>query len=273
MIAVAILLLAGWIGSVARSRSRPRPIDALAPGPSSTKDAALDRRKRYIAHFQRAFRFIHKEQNVVEADRILERLRVDPGQDDPRGFEWDYASRLAHREVSTLANDRGDVYCVRFSADGQMLASAGLDGTARIWEAATGQLRWILPHPTEVTWIEFSPDDRLAVTASADGAVRLWDVETGGAVGQPLSGHAGKEAVCVRFTPDGKRLVSGGRDGRLVVWEVATGRLLASRPTGLKELEGLDIPLDGSRIYVAGLSKPAPSASSPGSNAIAPIDR
>jgi eukaryotic-like serine/threonine-protein kinase len=252
MIAAAVLLLAGWIGSAARSPGRPRATDPPAPGPPIIEDAALARRKHYVADFQRAFRFVHEDQNVQEAERILDRCHVDPGQDDPRGFEWGYLKRLAHREVMTLRHDRGDVYCVRFSADGRTLASAGLDGTARIWEAATGRLRSILPHPKEVNWIELSPDDRLAATAADDGVIRLWDVETGRAVGQPLPGHSRKEAVCVRFTPDGKRLVSGGRDGRLVLWDVATGRVLNSRPSGLAELEGLDIPRDGSRIYTVG---------------------
>ena len=50
-----------------------------------------------------------------------------------------------------------------------MLASASKDGTARIWDAATGLLH--LPadrHDTEVSCVAFHPSGRVLLTACSD---------------------------------------------------------------------------------------------------------
>jgi WD40 repeat protein len=50
------------------------------------------------------------------------------------------------RPLATLQGNAGAVYCVGLSADGQLVASGGPDGTMRLWEASTGRLRATLQH-------------------------------------------------------------------------------------------------------------------------------
>ena len=62
-----------------------------------------------------------------------------------------------------------------FSPDGRLLATAGSDGTARLWDPSTGKHRRTLTGHLAVNSVAFSPDGRLLATAGDDGTARLWD--------------------------------------------------------------------------------------------------
>jgi WD40 repeat protein len=67
-----------------------------------------------------------------------------------------------------------------FAPSGKVIASAGTDGTVKIWEPETG--REILSWSTSkegVYGIAFSPDGRILATASGDGVLRLWESRSG----------------------------------------------------------------------------------------------
>ena len=72
---------------------------------------------------------------------------------------------------------------VAFSPDGRRLASAGDDGTVRLWDPATGaELAALTGHDDPVNAVAFSPDGRRLASAGDDGTVRLWDGKATGAL-------------------------------------------------------------------------------------------
>jgi WD40 repeat protein len=71
------------------------------------------------------------------------------------------------------------VWKVAWSRDGTRIATAGEDGTAKLWDAKTGEeLLTIIGHEGSVEGVAFNADGTLLATAGVDGTAKLWDVGT-----------------------------------------------------------------------------------------------
>ncbi len=126
-----------------------------------------------------------------------------------------------------------------------LVLTASEDGTARLWDAATGEPRTApLVHQGPVRTM-FSPDGSRVLTVSVDQTARLWDVKTGLPLGVslPLRGPV----VAAAFRPDGTTLVTGGQDKMVRFWEIPTA--VAGTPERLirwvEVLTGMELSPEG----------------------------
>ena len=173
--------------------------DHEPPGGRGTAPRPIDRRARYAIEVQHAARLIRENHDIRQAESILDRWAMPSSfvpDGDLRGFEWGYLKRQAHRELMTLRHEAGEVYCARFSPNGQWLLTAGQDGTARVWDAQKGSVHHVLRHSGEVNWADFAPDGRSVATAGDAGAISLWDLATGLRVVQITHAHRGEVELC-----------------------------------------------------------------------------
>ncbi len=118
------------------------------------------------------------------------------------------------------------VYAVAFSPDGRTVLTGSADGTARLWDAASGKLLHRLEHGQLVWSVAFSPDGATALTGSWDRTARLWKVATGESLGAPLD-HGG-QVRAVAFSPDGKAVLTGDANGVVQLWDAVSGKRFGS---------------------------------------------
>ena len=144
-------------------------------------------------------------------------------EEDLRGFEWYYLSRLYAENTSSqflLLEHNAGLGGIAFSPDGKTLATGCADHKARIWNVATGQqLVTFKGHADRIDEVAFSPDGKILATGSFDKTVKLWEAATG----QELFTLNTEYDSGIRFSPDGRALAVGNSKTTRF-WDVATGK-------------------------------------------------
>ena len=155
------------------------------------------------------------------------------------GAEANFAS------VSTLG--------VTFSPDGKTLAAAYQFYDVRVWDVATGKVRFTLSQGrtdfVTASAMQFSPDGKLLATGTDAGRVWLWDAATG-ELRVAFNGHTDAITSMV-FSPDDRTFVTASDDKSVRLWDVATGqeRMTLHGHTGA--VRSLAFAADGNTLATA----------------------
>ncbi|GIV19879.1 MAG: hypothetical protein KatS3mg023_1630 [Armatimonadota bacterium] len=134
------------------------------------------------------------------------------------------------RWVRFILGHSGEITCLAFSPDGQLLATGSNDHTVKIWRVSDGSLvRTLSGHPDERYYcVAFSPDGQMLASGTESGAIRIWDVSSGSIV-RTLT-EPDLMPATLAFSPDGQFLVAGARYSLssvdLLLWRVADGTLV-----------------------------------------------
>ncbi len=87
---------------------------------------------------------------------------------------WDVETR---QQIEQLRPDQNPVLTVAYAGNGKWIASGGVDGQARLWDAENRFEPMGAPlegHQNWVASVAFSPDDARILSGSWDGTLRLW---------------------------------------------------------------------------------------------------
>jgi WD40 repeat protein/tRNA A-37 threonylcarbamoyl transferase component Bud32/predicted esterase len=121
--------------------------------------------------------------------------------------------RLAVRPYARLPHADW-IWDVAYSPNGLYVASISKDGTARVWEARTGEA---LAPPFKPggfgRWLTFTPDSRRLLTLAVvegKGQLRAWDIATGQPAGPVLAANAEGWMTRLAVRPDGAVWVQTG---------------------------------------------------------------
>jgi WD40 repeat protein len=137
-----------------------------------------------------------------------------------------------------LVGHSGAVLCVDLDAAEELLASASVDGTVRVWRLASvteplqATCAAVLQHTAAVRCVAFDAGGARVATGCLAGVVRVWPAPRGPGACEPatlLRGHAGG-VRCVAFHPSQPHLLaSGSVEGDVRVWDVPSGSMLWAR--------------------------------------------
>jgi WD40 repeat protein len=130
-------------------------------------------------------------------------------------------------EATILAGNEGWVSAIAYSPDGQRLVTGSYDGSARVWDLASGRelLQLRAPHLQKphgyVMCVAISRDGRRIASGGGAMAV-LWDSATGELLKTFDAGDRTIDSCAI--SPDGRQLAVGYADARVRLWDLSEVR-------------------------------------------------
>lgn len=116
-----------------------------------------------------------------------------------------------------LQGHSDSVYALAFNGSGDLLYSAGRDGTVRAWDLETGsEAQRVGTHEGSVYALTLIESLGVLVSASADTTLKVWDLSTGACV-STLRGHS-SGVTALDWDEERGSLIAGGK-GDLMVWD------------------------------------------------------
>lgn len=149
----------------------------------------------------------------VSCVRMLSGERVLTAAHDGTVKMWDVRTDTC---VATVGRCSSAVLCMEYDDSAGMLAAAGRDAIANIWDIRSGrQMHKLLGHTKWIRSIRMVGDT--VITGSDDWTARMWSVSRG-TCDAVLACHAGP-ILCVEYSVLDKGIITGSTDGLLRFWE------------------------------------------------------
>ncbi|EIN07189.1 WD40 repeat-like protein [Punctularia strigosozonata HHB-11173 SS5] len=168
-----------------------------------------------------------------------------------------------------LEGHTDEVWNLKWSHDGQFLATVSKDQTAIIWkvgpeeDAATrecSQVFVLRDHEYEVGCLAWSIDDKVLLTG-ADHVITRWNAQTGACMGKLPSAHH-ETVTALVWLPDGSGFISGALDRKIILWD-ADGKQRDNWGTTAIRVTDLAVTPDLTRVVAVGMYH-VPTVPNPG---------
>ena len=130
-------------------------------------------------------------------------------------------------ERNRLEKHKDEVTDVSFSPEGNIIATASKDKTAKLWSLDGKEITTLQGHEALVSKVRFSPTGKIIATASWDGTVKLWTRE-GKLVTTLKENNKKLDSVYgLDFSPDGQTIFTADSGGNVKIWTIK-GELIKS---------------------------------------------
>jgi hypothetical protein len=188
---------------------------------------------------------------VFEGKAPLAATPVAPDAEPVAPNSADFPPSYWETEVFALSGLGGAVLSAAFSPDGKRFVTGSVDGTAQVWETATGRrLATLTGHGGYIAGVGFSPDGARVVTAGSDRTVRTWV-----ASGRPLTTLRGHDTIvsAAAFSPDGGQIVTASWDKTARIWDALSGEVQRKLSGHEDQLRDAAFSPDSTRIVTASM--------------------
>ena len=193
---------------------------AVVANEETERQRAAAEQSAYVANIATAAMALDR----VDTSELITRLDACP--EGLRGFEWRLLKALSDQADVVLRGHSAVTWIVRFHPSGEQIATGSQDGTVRLWDASTGDCRFVLKDlRSTVHSVDYSDDGERVAAGAENGRVCVWNSGTGVLVSE-LRGHTVGPVGSVAFAPCSRRLVTTATDATTRLWDGDTGEEL-----------------------------------------------
>jgi RNA polymerase sigma factor (sigma-70 family) len=156
-------------------------------------------------------------------------------------------------ETKCVQAHKGAVVDVRYSPNGDTLASAGVDHAFRMWRGTTlKRTHELVLRDVEPRTVAFTVEGRAVAAGNSRDSVKLWlDLVPARQVPNQQFACSLENVGPVVLSPDARNLAVGAPDASVAVWEVSTGRALYKLAGSKGRVRSISFSADG-RTVAAG---------------------
>ena len=140
------------------------------------------------------------------------------------------------KPVDLWETERGAVTALKFSPNGELLATGNWDGGVKVWDVKNhrclAEMQWTGQFD-RASELVFSPDGQcLASSGGRYDAIYIWHPETGEQIAkfivdEELQPRHRPSSIPLTFSPDGKLLIGATPENTFSVWDIETGERIA----------------------------------------------
>ena len=154
------------------------------------------------------------------------------------------------RLLKTLTGHSGEVRSVAVSRNNNIIASASMDKTLKLWRQQDGTLIKTLNHFSQgVSTTAFSPNSHHIASGGFNNNIEIWNLD--GSLVKRLKGH-NAEVRSIAFSPNGKLIASASSDQTIKIWNAdGNGTVLATLKGHSKAVWSVAFSPDGEWLVTA----------------------
>lgn len=144
-------------------------------------------------------------------------------------YQTRVASHLTGNTVFSFNQHTDLITSAAWSPDGRYIVTGSFDHTARVWNAASGNLVCTYQADDVIYAVAWSPNSQL-IASESNNAVHIWNAANCSENTNYAVHTESGSIMSVAWSPNGQNIASGGWDRTADIWNITSGKTLFTIP-------------------------------------------